>query len=312
MKQNSPIVVTGGNGMAGSAIVKHLREQMFTCVIPITHQDVDLRNHEKTLETLCRIRPEYVVHTAATVYGLQGNMDNQGKSIFDNTLINTNVIDASHQAGVKKIVAMGTNAVYPWPPKLPYKEETIFDGRPHYGEAAYGHAKRHMLAMLEAYQTSYGMDFTYLVSGNLFGPRDKFDPVNGHVLPSLIHKFYEASRDENIPVVIWGDGSARRDFLYSADLARIVKIVMEEPQATGAINVGSGDLRSIEYIAKRLSGISGVDYDRVVYDVTKPTGRLDCYADLTVLRMLPVFPRTPFADGLEKTYQWYEASRTYQ
>lgn len=304
MKQNSCIAVTGANGLAGSAMVEYLRKRDFTCVIPITRDNVDLRYHGETQKFFGRIEPEYVFHAAATVYGLQGNMDNQYKSILDNTLINLNVIDAARMYGTKKIVVMGTNAIYPWPAVLPYREEAIFDGRPHGGEAGYGHSKRHMLAMLEA----SGMDYTYLVSGNLFGPRDTFDPINGHVLPSLIHKFYEASVNELRLVPIWGDGSAERDFLYSEDLADVATFMMGN-LFNGPINIGSGQTVSLNYVAKRLSSISGVDFSRVIYDLDKPTGRPTCYADLSKLRVLGWQAPTRFADGLKATYDWYARSR---
>ncbi len=308
MKQNSCIAVTGANGLAGSAVMEHFRKRQFTCVVPLTREDCDLANPAETMETFDRIKPEYVFHAAALVYGLQGNIDNQGRSIFENTLINTNVIHASRLVGVKKIVAMGSNCAYPAPPVLPYREETIFDGRPDPGEAAYGHAKRHMLAMLEAYHDSYGMDYTYLVSGNLYGPRDTFDPVNGHVLPSLIHKFYEASLDDESPVNIWGDGATTRDFLFSEDLADVVSFMLGN-KFTGAINIGSGQTASIEYVCKRLCSISGVVYDRVQYDTTKPKGRPNCFADLSKLRALGWSAPTFLGDGLKKTYDWYAQSR---
>lgn len=309
MKQDSVIAVTGANGLAGSAVVECLRERDFKNVVAMTRADADLRDPYATKNEFRRIQPDYVFHAAATVYGLQGNMDNQGKSIFENTMINTNVIDACYKAGsVKKIVAMGTNAIYPWPAVLPYREETIFDGRPHDGEAAYGNAKRHMLAMLEAYRTSYGIDYTYLVSGNLYGPRDTFDPVNGHVLPSLIHKFYEASHNEDTVVSIWGDGTAERDFLFSRDLADVVSFMMGN-KFTGAINIGNGVTYPLSYVAKRLCSISGVDYERVHYDTSKPKGRPSCYADLSKLRNLGWRPRVHFADGLAMTFDWYARSR---
>jgi GDP-L-fucose synthase len=307
IKSNSCIVVTGANGLAGSAVVDHLKKA-YTCVVPVTRGVCDLKNHGMVAETFRRIGPEYVFHAAATVYGLGGNMRNQGKSFLENTLINTAVIDAAQKCGVKKFIAMGTNAVYPWPPVLPYREETIFDGRPHDGEAGYGHAKRHMLAMLEAYNESYGMDYTYLVSGNLFGPRDTFDIENGHVLPSLIAKFYEASQSWDELVSVWGDGSPTRDFMYSLDLARIVRMVLEN-DTTGAINIGSGDRRSIDYVCRRLCSISGVDYDRVRYDKTKPNGRPDCYADLSKLRAAGFSLEWGFDEALKSTYKWFAASQ---
>lgn len=309
MRHDSRILITGAGGLAGSAVVKHFQDRGFEHVIPFTRDTVDLTNTDETMKAFYRNEPEYVFHAAALVYGLQGNIDNQGKSIFFNTLINTNVVHASKIAGVKKIVAMGSNCTYPSPPVLPYREDNIFDGRPDPGEAAYGHAKRHLLAMLEAYHDSYGMDYAYLVSGNLYGPRDTFDPINGHVLPSLVHKFYEASRNEMDLVRLWGNGSTTRDFLYSEDLADLVSFAMGHPDFKGAVNTGSGQSVSIDYVAKRLSSISGVDFSRVIYDNSKPTGRPTCYADLSKLRALGWNAPTRFADGLEATYKWYAQSR---
>lgn len=305
MNRNSCIVVTGANGLAGSAIVENLRKD-HTCVIPLTRKDANLLDSDQTIRFFDQVKPEYVFHAAATVYGLQGNMDNQYKSIFENTLINTHVINAARLVGVKDFIAMGSNCVYPTPPVLPYREVTIFDGRPDPGEAGYGHAKRHMLAMLEASE----MDYTYLVSGNLYGPRDKFDPVSGHVIPSMIHKFYEASRNEDEVVSLWGNGHATRDFLYSEDLAEIVRAVLYQCVGNGAMNIGSGVLYPLQYIAKRLCGISGVDYDRVQWDITKPQGRPACYADLTKMKWLDFrCAQHEIGEGLKKTFDWYSASR---
>src|ERR1035437_5599290 len=247
MKRNDCILVTGANGLAGSAVVEHLRANLFTCVVPLTRDDVDLTEHGWVKEVFETIKPRHVFHAAATVYGLGGNMAFQGKSILDNTLINTAVIDAAHTCGtVKKITVMGTNAIYPWPPQLPYSETTIFDGRPHDGEAGYGHAKRHMLAMLEAYHESYGLEYCYIVSGNLYGPRDRFNTETGHVLPSLIKKFSDAKTTGGM-VLVWGDGSATRDFLYIKDLARIVQLQMSEDlKPTSVINIGSGSSYTIK------------------------------------------------------------------
>lgn len=304
MKQSDVIAVTGANGLAGSAAIAHFRARGFQNVTPITRQDVDLRYHGDTMRLFRKLSPDYVFHAAATVYGLQGNMDNQYKSILDNTMINTNVIDASRHVGAKKIVAMGTNAVYPWPAVLPYRAETIFDGPPHDGEYGYAHAKRHMLAMLE----TSGIPYTYLVSGNLYGPRDTFNVTTGHVLPSLIKKFYDASIGATASVNIWGDGSAERDFLHSADLADLVSFFFGNA-ITGPINIGEGVTRPLSYVAKLLSSISGVDYSRVVYDTSKPLGRPTTYSDLKVLHGLGWRPSIRFDHGLKSTYEWYASSR---
>ncbi len=306
---NHPIVVTGANGLAGSAVVERLRAEMYTCVVPITRDDCDLRNWGNTNSLFLKIKPRHVFHAAATVYGLGGNMEFQAKSILENTQINANVIDAAHSCGsVRKITVMGTNAAYPWPTEVPFKEENLYNGRPDKSEFGYGHAKRHMLAMLEAYQMSYGMEYTYIVSGNLYGPRDRFNAKTGHVLPSLIKKFSDAKATGGM-VEIWGDGSATRDFLYSKDLARVVQLLMSEDLKPGAINIGGGETVSIADLVAKLCVISGVPADRVRFDATKPNGRLNCYADLSRLRALGFTPNYDLLSGLRETWEWFEKNR---
>jgi GDP-L-fucose synthase len=312
MKRNSPILVTGANGLAGSAVVERLRANLFTCVIPITRDDVDLRDHLAVRALFDRIAPEHIFHAAATVYGLGGNMSNQGKCFLDNTLINTAVIDAAKTCGsVKKITVMGTNAAYPWPTPLPFKEENLYNGRPDAGEFGYGHAKRHMLAMLEAYHESYGLEYCYIVSGNLYGPRDRFNTETGHVLPSLIKKFSDVAHGGfiNSIVRIWGDGSPTRDFLYSKDLARVVQLLMSEDLKSGPINIGSGERVSIRGVVENLCMISGVPADRVRWDASKPNGRPECYADLSRLGALGFTPNYDINQGLRETWDWFENNR---
>jgi GDP-L-fucose synthase len=309
MKRNSPILVTGANGLAGSAVVEHLRANEFTCVVPITRDDVDLTEHGWVKEVFETIKPTHVFHAAATVYGLGGNMAFQAKSILDNTLINTAVIDAAHTCGsVEKITVMGTNAAYPWPTPLPFKEENLYNGRPDAGEFGYGHAKRHMLAMLEAYKESYGLEYCYIVSGNLYGPRDRFNTETGHVLPSLIKKFSDAKATGGT-VSIWGDGSATRDFLYSKDLARIVQLLMSEDLKSGPINIGNGHAYSIKTVVEMLCSISGVSTTRVRWDASKPNGRTNCFSDLSRLGALGFTPQYDIWTGLKATWDWFENSR---
>jgi GDP-L-fucose synthase len=307
IKQNDPIVITGSRGLVGSAVVERLRNGLYTCVIPHTREDCDLRDPTSTAEWFKRVKPYHVFHAAACVYGLGGNMANQGKSILENTLINTNVIEACHAAGsVRKLTVMGTNAIYPENASSPWNELDIFSGRPHAGEAGYGHAKRHMLAMLEAYEQSYGMNFTYIVSGNIYGPRDRFDAETGHVIPSLIRKFADRKRTGE-GVVIWGDGSPERDFLHSEDLARVVQLLMSEDIRSGPINIGYGATYSIRDVVDTLTYISGINPDRIYFDRTKPNGRLNCRLDLRRIQGLGFTPEINLTTGLRSTWDWYTA-----
>lgn len=300
MNKNDTILITGAGGLVGSAVVELLHNQGFHNLAPITRQELDLTNASRTYDVFKGVRPKHVFHAAATVYGIKGNMDNQGKSFLENTRINCNVIDASRAAGVEKITVMGTGAVYPAPPKsLPLKETEIFDGRPDPHEAGYAHAKRGMLAMLEAYKDHF--DWAFIVSCNLFGPRDKFDPVNGHVTPALVRKFFEAKRDD-MPVTIWGDGSAERDFLYVKDVAQVVRTVMD--RVTGPVNMGSGQVYRIRDVVNTLSEISGVT--DIQWDPSKPNGQPYRGYDLTKLRESGwPGPDWTLRSGLQETWDWY-------
>lgn len=296
------ILVTGAAGMVGSHVVDLLRSQDRN-VFAASREHCDLTDPVATRKLFERVRPTDVFHPAACVYGIIGNINNPGQSFLENIQINTNVIDAAQRVGVRKITAMGTGCVYPFPPiSLPLREEHIFMGRPHESEAGYAHAKLAMLAQLEAYERSYGLSWAYIVSCNLFGPRDKFDPINGHVVPALIRKFYEAKRD-GTDVVVWGDGTAQRDFIYIKDMARVVQLVMDHTD--GAINMGTDSVWRIGEIIRVITKISGLPESRVVWDATKPNGADYRGYDLTRLRKLGFEPRYSIAAGLKETWDWY-------
>lgn len=304
MEKGSRIAVTGGRGLVGSALVDLLQAEGFGDVVPVGREECDLSDVPATARYFASLKPDYVFHAAARVYGIMGNMRNQGVSFYDNNLINTAVVDAAHRAGVKKITVMGTGAIYPFPPaSLPLREATVFDGRPHPSESGYAHAKRAMLAMLEAYQESYGTRWAYIASCNLFGPRDKFDIEGGHVVPSLIAKFRTAELTGG-PVSVWGDGSAQRDFMYVKDAARVALTVMRELE--GVVNMGSGSVWSIRQIVEALGSITGLA-DRVVWDASKPNGQAYRAYDLTRLRSTGFSCRYPIEEGLRETWDWYRA-----
>lgn len=296
------ILVTGAAGMVGSHVVDALKAQGRS-VVGVGRKECDLRDAGMTHRMFAMIKPTHVFHSAACVYGIIGNMNNPGQSFLENIQINTNVIEAARKSGVKKVTAMGTGCVYPYPPiRTPLVEDDIFMGRPHPSEAGYAHAKLAMLAQLETYGHRAEMDWAYIVSCNLFGPRDKFDPVNGHVVPSLVRKFFEAKRD-NTEVTVWGDGSARRDFIYIKDAARAVTMVMDK--AHGALNFGTDSVWRIGDIIKELAEISGVGMGRVVWDKTKPNGVDYRGYDLTRLKALGFEPKYSISEGLQKTWLWY-------
>ena len=302
MNLNEKILITGGKGLVGSALVEHLRNERYNNVIALGRDGCDLTDTFSTREYFEKHQPAYVFHAAARVYGIMGNMKNKALSFLDNVMINTNVVDAASRVGVKKITVMGTGAVYPYPsPGLPLKEDMIFMGEPHAAENSYAHAKRAMLAMLRAYEESYGMEWAYVVSCNLFGPRDKFDTEFGHVVPSLIKKFYDAKR-RGEKVVVWGNGSAKRDFMYVKDAARVGLAIMQN--INGPANIGSGMVYSIRDIVEMIADITDMK-DHVVWDETKPNGQDYRAYDLTKINSIGFGCQYTIRQGMEETWAWY-------
>lgn len=302
MNKTDRILVTGAAGLMGSALVEHLRGQGYENVTALTRADCDLIDMAATFSTFERRGPDHVFHAAARVYGIMANLKNQGALFYDNCMINTNVIEASRRAGARKITVMGTGSVYPFPsPGLPLKEEMIFLGRPHAAQAGYASAKLAMLAMLEAYQDSYGLKWAYIVSANLFGPRDRFDTETGNAVPSLIRKFHDAKMNGG-KVIVWGDGSAQRDFVYVKDAARIALGIMGSIE--GPANMGSGQICRIRDVVDALAEITGLG-DRIEWDRTKPNGQAYRAYDLSKIEGLGLKPAYSIREGLKETWDWY-------
>jgi GDP-L-fucose synthase len=302
LNKTDRILVTGAAGLMGSALVEHLRAEAYENVIPLTRADCDLVDVSATFAEFERRRPDHVFHAAARVYGILGSLKNQGALFYDNAMMNTNVVEASRRAGARKITVMGTGAVYPYPsPGLPLNEHMIFFGRPHPAHAGYANAKLAMLAMLEAYQDSYGLEWAYIVSANLFGPRDRFDTETGNVVPSLIKKFHDAKKSGGV-VTVWGDGSAQRDFVYIKDAAQIALGVMNGVE--GPVNMGSGQIYRIRDVVDALAEITDMS-GRVEWDRSKPNGQAYRAYDLSKINGLGLKPAYSIREGLKETWLWY-------
>lgn len=295
------ILITGSNGLVGSALRAELESAGYSDLCLARRGDCDLTRFDEVKEFFLKERPEIVFHNAAAVYGIGGNLKNKGSIFLDNILMNTHVIEASRLAGVKKIVAMGTVAAYPTPKTVPVKEEQIWEGPPHGSENSYGFAKRAMLAQLLAYQENYGLDFAYVVSTNLYGPHDRFDVEQGHVIPSLIRKFCDAKK-EGSSVTIWGDGSAARDFLYSKDMAKALVLIMQKQ--TGMINVASGRKTLIKEVVAHLTDYFDMQ-GKVLWNAKMPNGRDFYEVDLTKIKALGFQPRYSIEEALTETLDWF-------
>lgn len=305
MRRDARIVVTGAHGLLGRAVVNRLNTDGFETVIPLYRTDCDLTDRQAVRAWFQQTAPTHVFHAAAYVAGIMGNMRNQSLSFVQNTLINTHVIEAAHLAGTKKIVAVGTVAMYPDPePGTPQVEADVWRDVPHASERGYAFAKRHMLAQLDVFRESHGMAFACALSTNLYGPHDRFDIENGHVIPSLIRKFYEA-KESGGRVTIWGDGSPMRDFLYVDDAARGLIVMMDSIE--GAANLATGQTHPIRELVETLVDITGMA-GRVDWDSTKPSGQLYRAYDVSCINQAGFIPRVSLCDGLRSTYEWYAAN----
>lgn len=301
--KNSRVIVTGGRGLVGSAFVDYLKKLGNRTIYAPPSSELDLCDFEKTKKAFADFKPDYVFHFAGYVFGIGGNMAHKGMSYLKNTMINTNTVEAARQAGVKKIIAMGSGCVYGYPPvSQPMKVEDIFSGPPHFSEDSYAHAKRGMLAQLAAYKEEFGTDYTFVVSCNLYGPRDQFDTEKGHVVASLVKKFYEAKQSGG-KVNVWGDGSAQRDFIYVDDAAEAVALMAQH--ISGPVNLGSGRVFAIREIVEGLCDVTGIGPERIVWDASKPNGQAYRSYDLTALQNTGFKAHTGLKVGLQNTYNWY-------
>lgn len=302
MNLHSRILITGGSGLLGTALTCLLKERGFTQVTSLSSKDLDLRSLEATTDAWChRYRPELVFHLAGAVFGLGGNLARPAEIFLANTLINTHVVEASRRSGVQKIVAMGSICAYPSPFHGYLKEEDLFMGEPGPGERAYGQSKRALLAHLEA--VGGDLNHAFMLSTNLYGPNDRFNLHDGHVVPSLIRKFREAAHS-GTSVRVWGDGTSARDFMHSRDAAAALILAMEK--LSGRVNLATGRMTRIHELVALLGRISGVG-SRVIFDNSKPRGHEFDGISVDRLSKAGFSPHISLEAGIEAVYRWYEA-----
>lgn len=296
------ILITGAGGVLGTALYSILNSQPAQTIMAIRRDNCDLLNKESTESLFLDFRPTLVYHLAGRVAGIQGNLEFGGLAYYENTLINLNVVEACKKVGVRKIVAASTAAVYSDNAQLPMREDYLWNGPPHFSERPYAQAKRSLLAQLEAYSQQYGLDFSYLICTNLYGINDRFDTLHGHVVPSLIARFYEAVNISSPYITIWGDGSPTRDFLFSEDAAN--GFIAASSASSGSFNLASGTSVSISSLVNTLISISGYKGD-ILWDPGKPNGQLRREYDISAISKLGWKATTSLEEGLRKTWNWY-------
>ena len=298
MDRLDTIFVTGANGFIGANLVQYLEDRAYRNVFGLLSSDCDLTDRFATQRWFKEVRPAYVFHCAARVRGIAGNMQNQSDGFLHNCLINTHVVEACEIFGVKKIVALGTVAMYPDAPidsERGFCENEIWLGLPHESEKGYAHAKRAMLAQLDASDLSYALP----ICTNMYGGADRFNIETGHCIPSLVRKAYEAKRDGK-PMTVWGDGSARRDFLYVKEVVSALHLIMD--RVSGPVNLATGVTYSIKDAATILADCAECEIE---WDTSKPTGQVTRSYDVSALTAAGFSPQYTLEQGLRETYDWY-------
>jgi len=271
-------------------------------------KDYDLRDRDSVIRVYTDAKPQFVIHLAAVVGGIGANRANPGKFYYDNAIMGLELMEYGRQFGVEKFVALGTICAYPKFTPVPFKED-LWNGYPEETNAPYGLAKKMMLVQAQAYRAQYGFNAIFLLPVNLYGPGDNFDPETSHVIPAMIRKFVEAKKSRNSEVILWGDGSPTREFLYVEDAAEGIVLAAERYNGEEPVNLGSGQELSIRDLANIIAEEVGF-IGKIVWDSTKPNGQPRRCLDTTRAREWFQFEaETPFRQGLRKTIAWHLAQR---
>jgi GDP-L-fucose synthase len=304
------VTVTGGAGFLGGYAVDELRRRGATEIFVPRSADYDLVEMDAVKRLYRDARPTVVLHLAARVGGIGANQDNPGKFFYDNLMMGVQLIEVARHAGVKKLVALGTICAYPKFCPVPFREEDIWNGYPEETNAPYGLAKKMLLVQSQAYREQYGLDSCVLFPVNLYGPSDNFDPRTSHVIPALIRKCIEARERGEKSIVVWGDGSASREFLHARDAAKGIVAAWVWYEKSDPVNLGAGFeilIRDLVPLVARLSRFRG----DIVWDTTKPNGQPRRMLDTSrALREFGWKAHIPFEEGLAETVAWYERNRT--
>ena len=300
----SRVLVTGGAGFLGSHLVERLEADGHDVAVPRS-ADSDLTHEADVARVFAEAEPELVFHLAAEVGGIGANRANPGRYWYANLIMGAHVLEQSRVAGVRKLVLAGTVCSYPKFTPVPFLEADLWNGYPEETNAPYGVAKKAVLVGAQAYREQYGLDTAYLLPANLYGPRDNFDLETSHVIPALVRKLL-AGDDE---VVLWGDGSPTREFLYVDDCVEGLLLAAEKPTGPEPINLGTGAETSIRELAELVAELTGFA-GSIVWDESMPNGQPRRSLDASRAREVLGFEaRTRLRDGLERTIAWYRSER---
>ncbi len=296
------VLVTGGGGFLGSHLVERLRAEGGDPFVA-RRRDYDLTRWEDAERLFRDATPELVFHLAAEVGGIGANRANPGRYWYANLMMGAHILELARVYGTRKLVFAGTVCAYPKHTPVPFHEDDLWDGYPEETNAPYGVAKKSILVGAQAYRAQYGIDSVFLLPANLYGPGDNFHPTNAHVIPDLIRKMVDSPRE----VVLWGDGSPTREFLYVDDCAEGFVLAARHYDRAEPVNLGTGEEISIRDLAELVADVTGFEGE-IVWDTSMPNGQPRRKLDTSRAEQLFGFrARTSFREGLERTVAWYRA-----
>jgi len=307
--KQQPLVVTGGAGFLGSAVVNILHSRGYDNVFVPRSKEYDLRDQAAIIRLYQEVQPGVVIHLAAVVGGIGANRDNPGRFFYDNAIMGIQLMEYARQSEVQKFVAVGTICAYPKFAPVPFKEEDLWNGYPEETNAPYGLAKKMMLVQAQAYRAQYGFNAIYLLPVNLYGPGDNFDLNTSHVIPALIRKCVEAKERNEERIVLWGDGSPTREFLYVEDAAEGIVSATESYDGADPVNLGTGKEISISDLARIVAEEVGFRGD-IVWDTNKPNGQpRRCLDTNRAERFFGFRAKFDLRQGIIQTVAWFNAHR---
>ncbi|MEQ9064035.1 MAG: GDP-L-fucose synthase [Vicingaceae bacterium] len=302
MEKEGRIYVAGHRGMVGSAIVRKLKSEGYENIVTTTSSELDLRNQKETLEFFASQKVDYVFVAAAKVGGIQANNTFRAEFLYDNLMIEANIIHSAYLHRVKKLLFLGSSCIYPKMAPQPLKEEYLLTGLLESTNEPYAIAKIAGIKLCDAYRSQYGCNFISAMPTNLYGPNDNYDLKNSHVLPALLRKFHAAKEQGEESVEIWGSGTPKREFLHVDDLAEACFFLMQEFNAAGFVNIGTGVDLSIAQLAQMISDIVGFK-GAMVFDKSKPDGTPRKLMDVSKIHGMGWKHRISLEEGITKVYQ---------
>jgi GDP-L-fucose synthase len=313
MNLNDKIYIAGHRGLVGSAIIRQLEERGFANLLMRTHQELDLTSQAQVQGFFKKEQPDYVILAAGKVGGIHANNTYPADFIYQNMMIEANVINSAYENKVKRLLFLGSTCIYPKAVEQPMREEVILTGVLESTNEPYALAKIAGIKLCESYNRQHGTDFRSVMPTNLYGINDNFHPENSHVIPALMQKFHQAKENNDKEVVVWGTGRAMREFLYVDDMAEASLFVLELDKETykantqpmlSHINVGTGKDVTIKEMAKTMKEVVGYK-GKLTFDTTKPDGAPRKLIDITRLENMGWKYSIDLEDGLSRTYEWY-------